>query len=191
MANLTPVPMPAFLPPPAASGRRVFAALLLALLTCAGALHAQVQEGGTMDRILHPDRTLKYSDADHKFDAPAAAGSKQAIVRPYPFSHPAAVKAGDGVFRTRDFNSKSYRTRDFATKPAATKDFDKTGKTYAVRAVAVNEDRAAGKTMDTHGYVPAGKPYLERGKRQDTIDEIPDAKKMTIDQVRELLNKPK
>jgi hypothetical protein len=150
-------------------------------------------------RAAHLRRRAARPGAGRRHHGPhPAPGSNAQIQRrrpqvrcPGPFSHPAAVKAGDGVFRTRDFNSKSYRTRDFATKPAATKDFDKTGKTYAVRAVAVNEDRAAGKTMDTHGYVPAGKPYLERGKRQDTIDEIPDAKKMTIDQVRELLNKPK
>ena len=169
----------------------MLAAVLVALVASAGALHAQVQEGGTMDRILHPDRSLKYEDTDHKFDVPAAFGSKQAAVRPFLFSHPAEVKAGDGVFHTRGFGSKGFRTTDFATKPAATKAFDPAGKTYAVRAMPVNEDRAAGKTMDTHDYIPAQKPYLERGKRQDTIDEIHDVKKMTIDQVRELLNKPK
>jgi hypothetical protein len=176
---------------PAISGRTRLAVVLLALLAGAGALHAQTQEGGTLDRILHPDRTLKYEDADHKFDAPAAVGSKQASVRPFLFSHPANLKTGDGVFQTHKFDSKSYRTGAFATKAAATKEYDKTGKTYAVKAMAVNEDRDAGKAMATHEYANAQKPYLERGKRQDTIDEIPQAKQMTIDQVRELLNKPK
>jgi hypothetical protein len=178
------------LPRPAAFP--VLAIVLLALVVCAGALQAQVQEAGTMDRILHPDRTLKYSDMDRKFDAPAAAGNKQAAVRPFPFSHPASVKAGDGVFRTSKFDSKNYQTKDFATKPAAvTKEYDKTTKTYAVKAVPVNEDRAANKIMDTHEFASAEKPYLGRGKRQDTLDEIPETKQMTIDQVRELLNKPK
>jgi hypothetical protein len=168
-----------------------FAAVLLAGAACPGALRAQTQEAGTLDRILHPDRTLKYEDADHKFDAPAAIGGKQATVRPFLFSHSASLKAGDGVFHTKDFNSKSFHTNDFATKAAATKEYDASGKLFAVKAMPVNEDRAAGKTMETHQYMYAQKPYLGRGKRQDTIDELPDTKQMTIDQVRELLNKPK
>ena len=179
-------------PRPRRFRRALFAAAwLLALVAGAGALRAQEQEGGTMDRILHPDRTLKYEDGDHKFDAPLAAGNKTASVRPFLFSHPADLKTGDGVFRTRNFDSKGYKTDAYSTKPAVTKEYDAKTKAYAVRALPVNEDRAAGKTMETHEYMHAEKPYLERGKRQDTIDDIHDAKKMSIDQVRELLNKPK
>jgi hypothetical protein len=176
---------------PAIRGRSALAAVLCALLACASSLRAQTQEGGTLDHILHPDRTLKYEDSDHNFNAPAAFGAKTAAVRPFLFSQPASLKAGDGVFHTRDFNAKSYRAGNYTTKAAPTKDYGNKGRTYAVRAMAVNEDRAAGKTMDTHSYAAAQKPYLVRGKRQDSIDEIHDAKKMTIDQVRELLNKPK
>jgi hypothetical protein len=177
----------------AASPRAVLATLLLAIVYIAFgpiALHAQTQERGTLDRILHPDRSLKYDDADRKFDAPAAEVGKQAAVHPFLFGHGAAFK-GDGVFQTRAFGSKSFRTGKFATKPAFTKEYDENGKLFAVRALAVNEDRDAGKTMDTHTYMNAEKPYLVRGKRQDSLDEISDTKNMTIAQVRELLNKPK
>jgi hypothetical protein len=177
---------------PAAAPPRAFLGLLLLAAVCgAGTLQAQTQESGTLDRIVHPDRTLKYDDADRKFDAPAAEVGKQAAVHPFLFSHSATLKAGDGVFQTHEFSSKGFGTKDFATKPAFTKEYDVNGKLFAVRAVPVNEDRAAGKTMDTHTYMNADKPYLVRGKRQDTLDEIHDAKKMTIEQVRELLNKPR
>ena len=191
MANLHRFSMRPLPPPLFRFSRAVLAAWLLALVTATGMLQAQTQEGGTLDRILHPDRTLRYEDADHKFDAPAALGNKTASVRPFLFSHPADLKTGDGVFRTRNFDSKGYKTDAFSTKPALTKEYDAKTKTYAVRAMPVNEDRAAGKTMETHEYMHAEKPYLGQGKRQDSLDEIHDAKKMSIDQVRELLNKPK
>ena len=39
-------------------------------------------------------------------------------------------------------------------------------------------------------YIPGQKSIVIRGKRQDTIDEIHDQKDLTIDEVREILNKP-
>ncbi len=173
-----------------------FAAVLLALIGSAAAVQAQEQESVAMQRMLHPDQTLKFNDADRKFDGSAAVGSKQAVVRPFLFSHPASTKAGDGTFRTHDFgvaDVKGYHTADFTTKPSAfagRDEYDQNGKLFAVRAVAVNDDRATGKTLaGTRAYVSSEKPFLGRGKRQDAIDDLRSQKQMTIEQVRELLNK--
>ena len=35
----------------------------------------------------------------------------------------------------------------------------------------------------------SGKPFLTQGKRQDEIDDLRKQKNLTIDQVREILNK--
>ena len=55
----------------------------------------------------------------------------------------------------------------------------------------VKEDRAANQTAAVRDYAPASKPFLGRGRRQDTIDDLRNEKNLTIDQVREILNKNK
>ena len=178
--------------------RRAALVFALLILVCGETLRAQEQEPGVTSRMMnrwdHPDLTLRYEDADRKYSAPASVGGKQAAVRPFPFVHAASSGGGDGVFRTRNFDpsAKGYQTAGFASKTAAVAGhagYSGTDKTYAVRAVAVHEDRAAGKTMNTRAYVNSDKPFLGRGKRQDTIDDMRNSKQMTIDQVRELLNK--
>ncbi len=144
-----------------------------------------------MQHLLNPDRTLKFSDADRKFATSAAIGSRQAAVRAFPFTHAAAGLHGDGVFHTKAFAAKTFQTGAFATKPARDASLSAAGqqKTFAVRAVAVREFPQAGKTASTQGYRDSTKPFLVKGKRQDTIDDLLNTKEMTIDQVRQLLNK--
>lgn len=172
---------------------RLFPLLLLAALTLLGgsAGWAQEQESVAMQRMLKPDMTLKYSDADRKFATSATVGGKQAVVRTFPFSHAAGLP-GDGVFHAKAFaGSKTFQTGTFATKPAREASISAEGqdKTFAVRAVAVREFPQANKTATTQGYRDGAKPFLVKGKRQDTIDDLLSTKQMTIDQVRELLNK--
>lgn len=166
--------------------------ILLAALTLLGgsAGWAQEQESTAMKHLLNPDQTLKYSDADRKFATSAAVGSRQATVRAFPFAHAAGLQ-GDGVFHTKAFASKTFQTSAFSTKPARDASLSAAGqqKTFAVKAVAVREFPQAGKTASTQGYRDSTKPFLVKGKRQDTIDDLLNTKEMTIDQVRQLLNK--
>lgn len=54
----------------------------------------------------------------------------------------------------------------------------------------MREDRAANRSLDTsRPYVNSGKLFLVPGKRQDSIDDLRRQKNLTIDQVREILNK--
>ena len=147
-----------------------------------------------MDRLDHPDRTLHYSPSDKTFTASSNVAGKQAAVHSFAFGHSANVGSGDGVFRTRSFSGDGkFRTQDYATHNVAGvgKGFAQTDKSYATKSMDVKEDRAAGKAMPVHEYVNSEKPYLIRGKRQDEIDELTREKNLTIDQVRELLNKNK
>ena len=122
-------------------------------------------------------------------------------------------------FRQR-VSMKEYQTRNFAgTKTAWQGDFKfstkaarTTGK-YAIpnstkeadtKTMPVSDAREAGKTMATSGYERAERQYLKKGRSQDKFDKeggVPgdnkpigysgDMKPMTIDDVRELLNKSK
>ena len=74
---------------------------------------------------------------------------------------------------------------------AGSRGFTQTDKTFGTKAMDVREDRAANKAAPVQGYAPFERAYLGRGKRQDTIDDLRNQKNMTIDQVRELLNKNK
>ena len=153
---------------------------------------AQQQESGFLDRLDHPDRTLHYSPADKPFEVSSSVTGHEAAVRPFAFSRPATLRAGDGVFSTHAFTGKdSFRTKEFATRTATTTGhgFAQTDKSFSTKGFDVREDRAANKTMPIRDYAPAGKPYLIPGKRQDSIDELRKQKNLTVDQVRELLNK--
>ena len=106
---------------------------------------------------------------------------------------PADAK-GDGAYHPRSFNDGrgSFRTDNFAVQKASAPDRQAlalANNTYATRAVDVREDRAAGRSLDSRAYVNSGKPFLVPGKRQESIDDLRKQKNLTIDQVREILNK--
>ena len=156
---------------------------------------AQQQEHGLLDRLEHPDRTLHYSPSDKQFSTSSTVNGKQATVRPFLFGQStAALHAGDGAFSTRAFHGKDgYRTDAFATRatPTATQGFGQTNKTFATKTMDVHEDRAANKAMAVQEYSAGGKLFQGRGTRQDTIDDLRKQKNLTVDQVREILNKNK
>lgn len=152
----------------------------------------QTQESGLLDRIDHPDRTLHYSPSDKSFETSSSVASRQATVRAFAFSRAATLRSGDGKFSTRAFNNRdSFRTKDFATRNAsiAGHGYAQTDKLFSTKNFDVQDDRAANKSATVRGYVPAEKPFLGRGKRQDSIDDLRKQKNLTVDQVREILNK--
>lgn len=161
-------------------------------LAGAASARAQQQEGGVMDRILHPDRTLAFEGADKQFATSASFGGKQATVKTFAFSKTANLKGGDGSFNTKAFAQKDrFQTKDFTYRTTATtKNFAQTDKTFGTKTMDVKEDRAANKSAPISEYVPGEKPYLGRGKRQDDFDDLYHQKNLNIDQVRQLLNKP-
>ena len=158
-------------------------------------VHAQNQEGGLLDRIDHPDRALKFDPADKKFGVSAAVGDKQAQVKSFSFGKQSAVYGGDGAFRSKTFNPKdsglkieSYNSR--ASTLSQRNSFAQADKGFNTKSMDVREAPAANKSAAVRDDVLTEKPYNWRGKRQDTMDEVTkDNKNLTVDQVRELLNK--
>ena len=175
--------------------RRVsaFLPLMTCVLFAASSARAQKQEA-RIDDILQADRTKTSDYANKTFAASPAVGGKQATVHGFPFSHSAVLSSGDGSFQTHPFAGKDqFQTRAFATKAdrAGSSDaFAQKDRGFATKALPVQAARDAGKTVAVREYVPGEKSASIRGKRQDTIDEIRTQKDLSIDEVREILNKP-
>ena len=171
------------------------AALLASSLWFSSAARAQNQENGLLDRIDHPDRTLRFDPADKKFGVSAVVGDKQAQVKSFSFGKQSAIYGGDGAFRTKAFSSKDsgFKTEAYAAKASALSQrnsFAQADKGFGTKPMDVREAPAANKSAAVRDYVLSEKPYNWRGKRQDTMDEVTkDNKNLTVDQVRELLNK--
>ncbi len=166
-----------------------------ALLVCRHA-GAQIQEQ-RMDEILHADRNRTSEFAGKTFAASPVVGGKQAQVHEFAFSHSAVLHSGDGSFQTRSFaNPKDdFRTREFATKPdraTGSDAFAQRDRGFATKALPVADALGSQKSANSllREYVPGEKGIVIRGKRQGTLDEIRDQKNLSVDEVREILNKP-
>jgi hypothetical protein len=168
-------------------------ALILLLASCS-VLHAQVQERKLIDRILQPDRTLGNPMQNVAFNgggAGASEFSRQANVKDFYFTQ---------IFSPKSFDTKQYEAKDFwqgdlqfTTKAADVKADAAAEKSFATKALPVKDAREAGKSYDTakRGFATRNAPAVGKTS-QNHLDEMYKGKEqMNIDQVRDLLNKPK
>ncbi len=176
---------------------RAIRALLALLAFCSVALasthraQAQAQESGLLNRIDHPDRTLAFPLTNKLFGKTSAYKNKEAYVKPFAYGKSASI-ADDGKFRTNSFVSSTYRSKDFGFRDNSPgkKDFGQTNKLFDTKSVDVRDARDASKTLAVRSF-GTGNSFSVRGKRQDTYDEMLKRKKLSIEEVRELLNKNK
>jgi len=148
-----------------------------------------------VDRILEPDMTLGNSMQNKAFSGGGGTGgvdtSKNANVKDFYFVQKFSLKA----FDTKQYEARNYWQGDFqfSTKPAAVKADSAAEKTFDTKALPVKEAREAGKGYQdaTQGYGTRDAP--ERGKTsQNYLDEkYKGGTQLNIDDVRDLLNKPK
>ena len=147
-----------------------------------------------LDRILQPDMTLGNPMQDKAYYGGSGSGvdlSKEANVKDFYFVQKFSSKS----FDTRQYEAKNFWQGDFqfATKSANVKADSAAEKVYATKALPVKDAREAGKSYVTDKSAYATRESPERGKTsQNHLDEIYRGKsQMNIDQVRDLLNKPK
>ena len=157
---------------------------------------AQKQERGLMDRLDHPDLTMKFDASDKHFGVSSAMGNRQATVKAFSFGKQSSVFGGDGKFRTKSFSSKSGESliKTFDAKTSALSQhnsFAQGDKAFGTKAMDVREAPGTNKSATgAREYVPGEKNYAWHGKRQDAIDDIyRNNKNLSIEQVRDLLNK--
>ena len=170
--------------------------LLCALLALAAShVDAQTQEA-RIDQILHADRDRTSSFAGKTFSPHAADGGKQAQVKPFAFGGQSSVLRGDGQFRAKGFaNPKAdgFHTENYLAKASTVSQhnsFAQSDKAFGTKSMDVRESPAANKSAAVRDYTPANQTFYGRGKRQDMLDDrTQGAKDLTIEQVRDLLNK--
>jgi hypothetical protein len=169
--------------------KRLFTIALLA--ACFGTAKAQDQESKLMNRLLRPDTSLANPEQNKKFNGGGSATmDKHARVGTF--------------YMERKATSKTYsNTRNFSAKEFHSQTFDSSGSgnsllaakstvpqnTYSTPTARVSvELRDAHKQAASNNYA-GNRPFLEKGKSQKSLDRKNPP--MTIEQVRELLNKNK
>lgn len=147
-----------------------------------------------LDRLLQPDMTLGNPMQDKAYYGGAGAGadlSKDASVKDFYFIQKFSAKA----FDTRQFDARDFWQGEFkfVTRDANVKTDAAAEKLYATKAAPVKDAREAGKSYATDNRAYATREAPERGKTsQNHLEEIYKGKEeMNIDEVRDLLNKPK
>jgi opacity protein-like surface antigen len=170
--------------------RSLFAASLslLAALSCA---RAQDQESKLIDRLLKPDMTLQSSAQNKKFVADRTSISKQATVGTFYVQKRSNSKSFYGMrdFFTRQFVSHSYSGQRTASGISSHQPIGNSRPAYAAQSARGPRDAfESEKKVASRSYAD-NRPFLDQGKSQKSLTR--KNKPLTIDEVRELLNKNK
>jgi len=120
------------------------------------------------------------TSVDKKFEAKAFSGGHEATTRNFEGS--------------KSFLSKIFGTHNYARAEAAANAKTNAEMAYANHQFATHESSLVGKSSDSekHSKVkdyPDQRPFLAKGTRQEMLSQ--QDKPLTIDEVRELLNKNK
>jgi hypothetical protein len=164
---------------------------LLTLLLCPFALFAQEQENKLIDRLLKPNTSLKNPAEGKQFATPNAAPTGKQVSPPaFSFVENSQPKAFPNE---RAVTSKKIPARDFhaASSAADLSSRSRVTKTDpAITPPTVQVQLAPGSGAAVPPREFAGtRPFLAEGKSQKSLRT--KNKPLTIEQVRELLNKSK
>jgi hypothetical protein len=168
------------------SVRKVFALSLF--LANANFAAAQDQEHKLVDRLLRPNTELQSSSQNKKFLADKKSVDKRATVATFYVQD----KPGPKIFAaTRSFASQPVSTRSYkasALNISSQNPMANAQRTYATTTTTTRDLPSAGKTSSTRDY-SGNRPFLNEGKSQKALSQ--QKQSLTIEQVRELLNKNK
>ena len=168
--------------------------LLLGIwLTGTTVAFAQKQEPGFLDRLLKPNTALASSAQNKKFtNMPTTTLEKSAPTRS--FYAPSRTVAKDfpeeRAFTPRQFAARHFRAGDSAANIATRSQLTKTDTLVATPAATAGTRVApeSSETAPTREYA-GNRPFLDKGKSQKALSA--QNHPLTIEQVRELLNKSK
>lgn len=158
---------------------------LLLLILCGASASAQEQERKLVDRLLKPDTTLQFSGQQKKYTALAETRARKASTRAFYVSEKKLVKnfAGERRFATTSFATEALNLKSAnLPAPTPTKGYGQFG---AITTKSSNDTRRESKTRDYAGT----RSFTGRGKSQKSLSA--QSHPLTIDEVRELLNKNK
>jgi hypothetical protein len=163
--------------------------LLFCLIVLAGPLRAQEQEGKLVDRLLKPDLSLANSAQDKKFSGTdATSANKEFVATSFHSGKERSAKPFAGI---RDFFAKAFGTRKFSRAEAAANtkasaDAARVGVFETKPSSLTRPAPEAKKSARTRVYADQ-RPFRGKGTRQEILNQ--QGHPLTIDEVRELLNK--
>ena len=164
----------------------------MALLAGISAASAQEQEGKLVDRTLKPNMSMVNSAQNKQFDATAAFVAKRASSKSFYTPDKSRTKSffTERAFSPRQFAARHFRAGDMTAKISARSQPTKTD-TVHVAAAAAYGTRVAPEGDRNLAATPfaGSRPFPARGKSQKALSARDTP--LTIEQVRELLNKNK
>ena len=158
----------------------------LAFLALATASYAQEQERKLVDRLLSPNTKLANPDQNKKFaggvGGPHPIRGNQVLLR--------FGKKSQQNFRGRSaaHPTTSFRTRNYSTQAAVMPTLPPTRTYQTKQARDISPSAYSTKKYATRDFA-GNRPFLEQGKSQKALHA--QDRPLTIDEVRELLNKNK
>jgi hypothetical protein len=163
--------------------------LLTAAFCCA---RAQDQEKKLVDRLLKPDMALQNDAQNKKFTGDGSVSiNKRASVGAFYVHQKARSKDYSGTrdFSTTQFYSQAYRGGRSAYEVSSQQTLANSKATYANQtARSVRDAPQSGKKVASRAYA-GNRPFLDKGTNQKSLNRQNEP--LTIEQVRELLNKNK
>jgi len=145
-----------------------------------------------VDRLMEPDMTLANSAQNKKFVAVEGTSvDKKFETNSFSGAHETTSKTFGG---TRGFFSKIFGTHRYARSGAAANAKTNAEMAYANAQFTTHESSLIRQSSDSdkHSKVkdyPDQRPFLAKGTRQEILSQ--QDKPLTIDEVRELLNRNK
>jgi hypothetical protein len=163
--------------------------LLLAALSC---VRAQEQEKKLVDRLLKPDMELKNEAQNKKFIADGSSINKRATVGTFYLQKKSSSKVFWGIpdFFARQFHPQWFHSGHSAFNTSSQQTIADSRFAYANEAArgVVRDAPQSDKKVAVRGYAE-NRPFLDEGKSQKSLNK--QNAPLTIEQVRELLNKNK
>ncbi len=162
--------------------------LVLIALAC---VRAQDQESKLVDRLLRPDTALRNNAQNKKFIADGASINKKATVGTFYVQEKSNSKSFSGTrdFSARQFNSQSFHGTRSASGISSQQAVGDSRPAYATRTARdVRDAPQSDKKVASRSYA-GNRAFLDQGKSQKALNR--QNPPLTIEQVRELLNKNK
>jgi hypothetical protein len=152
---------------------------------------AQDQERALVDRLLRPDTTLQNHAQNKKFLADGASVDKRSTVSAFYIQQkpkPASF-AGIRELSSAQFNSRSFYGGNRTNVAAQQQAKNSPSSSYSTSSVTKLRNAPDNQKVKDSRTFADQRPFLDRGKSQKSLDR--QNPPLTIEQVRELLNKNK
>lgn len=164
---------------------------LLTLFAGVFAASAQEQESKLVNRLLKPNTSMANSAQDKKFVASGISVDKQVPARRFYSREKSLTKnfSAERAFTPKQFAARHFRSGDSAANLSARSELTKSDTVIATSAAPITRTAPDNNATVAVAEFTGNRPFLGRGKSQKALNS--QNPPLTIDQVRELLNKSK